>query len=55
MYDNEGANTANLGAKTCDLIPQEIKASSTLETFNSKVKSWCPQNCPFRLYRTYVN
>ena len=40
---------ANLRTKILNLIPEEIKASNTLNTFKSRIKRWCPQNCPFRL------
>lgn len=46
---------ANLGTKILSRIAEEIKTSNTLDTFNSKIKWWCPQNCLVILCRTYVN
>ena len=36
-----------------DILPKEIKNSQTLNAFKSKIKNWVPQECPFRLCKTY--
>ena len=53
-FDSE--SIANLGAKIYNLIPEDIKASETLDTFISKIKRWCPQSFWGQtLQDTYVN
>ena len=37
-----------------NMLPEKIKASSTLSEFKNKIKSWIPENCPCRLCKNYI-
>ena len=37
-----------------ELFPQTIRTFKTLNEFRTKIKSWCPDHCPCRLYKTYI-
>ena len=39
----------HLGSKIWILAPQEMRQSSSLGNFKSKIKEWTPTNCPYRL------
>ena len=43
-----------LGPKIWNIIPIELKNSSSLPAFKDKVKQWIPVNCPCRLCQNYV-
>ena len=43
-----------LGPKILDLVPDEVKASNSLDIFESKIKKWVLVNCPCRLCRVYI-
>ena len=43
-----------LGPKIWNLVPQEIKASESLNSFKSKIKTWSTTACPCRLCKVYV-
>ena len=43
------------GPKTLALVPQEIKASKTIEEFKVKIKKWRPEGYTCRLCRVYVH
>ena len=43
------------GPKTWSLVPEEIKASNTIEEFKAKIKKWRPEGCTCRLCRVYVH
>lgn len=45
----------SLGPKIWNLLPLDIKESSSLESFKSKIKLWKPQNCPCRLCLTFIS
>ena len=50
-----GTETASyLGPKIWDLVPNEIKTSTSLSIFKSKIKHWIPNDCPCRLCKVYV-
>ena len=44
----------NLGPKLWKFVPDEIKNSSQLSIFKSRIKTWTTANCPFRLCKTFV-
>ena len=53
---NYGSETISfLGPKIWSIIPEEIKNSSTLIEFKSKIKKWKPINCPCRLCKIYIS
>ena len=39
-------SVSNLEAKLWNLLPREIKNSSSLSVFNNKVRKWTPEKCP---------
>ena len=43
------------GPKTWTLVPEEIKASDTIEEFKAKIKKWRPEGCTCRLCKVYVH
>ena len=44
----------NIGPNIWDLLPLDIKISSTLNSFILKVKKWKPDKCPCRVCKVYV-
>ena len=48
---------ANLGAKLWNLLPGEIKNSSSLTVFKNKIRNWVPEKCPLQalsdIYKKY--
>ena len=44
----------NLGPQIWGLIPSDIKNSSTLDSFKTKIKLWKTNGCPCRLCKTFV-
>ena len=46
--------TSNLGAKTWDLLPEEIKNASSLFVFKTKITKWIPKKCPYKFCQTYM-
>ena len=40
----------NLGAKSWNMVPQDIKFSQSLYVFKSKIKYWTPNHCPCKTY-----
>ena len=45
---------AFLAQKIWDRVPEEIKASTSVERFRSKIKNWKPEDCPCRLCKIYI-
>ena len=43
-----------LGPKIWELVPNEIKNSTSLSIFKRKIKYWIPNDCPCRLCKVYV-
>ena len=43
-----------LGPKIWNLIPGDIKSSTTLRIFKNKIRKWKPDKCPCKLCKTYV-
>ena len=41
-------------AQLCELLPHDIKNSSTLIKFKDKIKAWSPDNCSCSLCETYL-
>ena len=43
-------SVSNLGAKLWwNLLPREIKNSSSLTVFKNKIRKWTPEKCPCKL------
>ena len=40
--------------KIWSIIPDEIKGSTSLETFRQKIKLWKPNSCPCRICKKYI-
>ena len=47
-------SVSSLGAKLWNLLPGEIKNSSSLTVFKNKIRNWIPEKCPWKLCRTYI-
>ena len=43
-----------LAPKIWEIVPYNIKESSTIIEFKRKIKGWIPPNCPCRLCRTFI-
>ena len=41
--------------KVWDMIPDEIKSSSTVEIFKNKIRKWWPTDCDCHIYRAYIS
>ena len=44
----------HMGPKTWDLVPSDIKESTSLLQFKKKIKKWKPNGCTCRLCRPYI-
>ena len=44
-----------LGTKTWNILPNEIKQQTSLNSFKKSVKKWKPQDCPCRVCKVYIN
>ena len=42
------------GLKVWNILPSDIKNSRALPEFSKKVKSWIPQNCPYKICESYI-
>ena len=45
---------AFLAQKIWDIVPEEIKAATSIKGFRSKIKNWKPEYCPCRLCKIYI-
>ena len=43
-----------LGRKIWDILPEKLKNIENLEDFKKELKTWKPDNCPFRLCKVYI-
>ena len=53
IYGSE--NLSLLGPQIWDLIPIELRNLTSLNAFESKIKSWSTQQCPCRLCKKYIS
>ena len=61
--DSNNIKTVNYGTesisylapKICELVPNEIKKSNSLNVFKRKIKTWIPVSCPCRICKIYVS
>ena len=44
----------HMGPKTWDIVPSEIKVSTSLLEFKQKIKRWIPNECTCRLCKSYI-
>ena len=62
LFKRENVKTTNygiqsiryLGPKIWDLLPNNIKNSSSLVNFKKKIKFWKPTQCPCKLCKKYI-
>ena len=47
-------SVSNLVAKLWDLLPREIKNSSSITDFINRIRKWTPEKCPCKLCQTYI-
>ena len=45
----------NMGPKTWEIVPSNIKNSNSLQEFKTKIKYWTPTECTCRICKTYVH
>ena len=45
---------AFVGSKIWSYTPSELKKSTSLNEFSSKIKTWKPENCPCKLCKIYL-
>ena len=51
---NYGLNSfACLGPRIWELLPNNLKILESV-AFKFKIKSWIPENCPYRIYKPYI-
>ena len=43
-----------LALQICEHVPQRLRKCNTLNEFKTKIKSWYPDHCPYRLCKTYI-
>ena len=43
-----------LAPKIWELVPESIKSAESLSVFKIRFKKWKPENCPWRLCRSYI-
>ena len=48
-------NISFLGPKIWNILPDEIKLQTSLNSLKKSVKMWKPQDCPIRLCKVYIN
>ena len=44
----------HLEPKIWNIVPQNIRKSSSLNEFKSLIKFWKPDTCPYRLCKNYI-
>ena len=44
----------HLAPQIWELVPQSVRKCKTLNTFKTKIKSWHPDLCLYRLCKTYI-
>ena len=44
---------AFVGSRIWSNMPSELKESTSLNEFKSKIKTWKPENCPYKLCKIY--
>ena len=47
-------SVSNLRTKLWNLLPREIKNSSSLTVFKNKIRKWSPEKCLCKLFQTYI-
>ena len=47
-------SVSNLGAKLWNLLPGEIKNSSSFTVFKNRIRKWTPEKCPCKLCQIYI-
>ena len=45
---------SNLGPKIWNLVPSTLKKLDDVKSFKTQIKKWEPENCPYRLCKTYI-
>ena len=45
---------SSLGPKMSDIFPMEIIKIVSPTLFKKKIREWAPKNCPYPLWKTYV-
>ena len=45
---------SHLGPKIWDILPEKLKKIDNLEHSKKEIKTWKPDNCPWRLCKVYI-
>ena len=45
---------AFVGSRIWSNMSSELKESTSLNEFKKKIKTWKPENCPYKLYKIYI-
>ena len=51
---NETETLTFLGPRIWKIVPDYVKKSNSFEEFKLKIRLWNPQNCPFRLCKSFL-
>ena len=43
-----------LGPKIWNIVPSDIKTSTSLKDFKQKIRKWKPDKCPCKLCKTFI-
>ena len=52
---NGSESICYMGLKIWELIPFEIKQTSSMSVFANKIKNWKPGQCPCGIYKYYID
>ena len=49
-----GESISTLGVKIWELVPENLRQSTSPDSFKQDIKKWNPSNCPCRLCKIYL-
>ena len=61
-FASRAINTVHYGSeslsflrpKIWEMLPLDLKNSNSLDSFKSEIKNWGPQECPCRIYKSFI-
>ena len=54
LLKSDKSASIHMKSKLWNLLPGEIKNSSSLTVFKNKIRNWIPEKCPCKLCQTYI-
>ena len=51
---NSTESLLNLGPRIWNLVPDKLKQLVDIHAFKKEIKKWKPENCPCKLFKTYI-